>query len=98
MDASENVLGGRAIQPYAVARFVANPPSAFLKTLTMREIAAMNERWSLANVASLHTDDIRRSMPMHPELRLLDSGFQHRPPECRTGKSVVRRDRDSRAA
>jgi hypothetical protein len=98
VDASEDVLGGRAIHPYAVARFAANPPPAFLKTLTKREIAATNERWSMAKVACLHTDDILRGMPMHPELRQLDPGFQQRPPECRTRKSIVRRDRDPRAA
>ena len=58
VDASENALGGRAIHPYAIARFAANPPADFLKKLSKREIAAMNERWSMAKVACLHTDDI----------------------------------------
>lgn len=58
VDASEDVLGGRAIHPYAVARLVANPPAEVLKKLSKREIAAMNERWSMAKVACLHTDDI----------------------------------------
>ncbi len=52
-------LAGLDIHPYAIVRMVTEPSPQLLSRLSKREIAALSEKWSIAKMAHLTTDDIQ---------------------------------------
>ncbi len=51
-------LAGLGIHPYAFVRMATEPSAQTLSRLSKREIAALREKWSIAKMARLSTDEI----------------------------------------
>ena len=49
---------GLGIHPYAIAKMVNNPSPELLSGLSPREVAALMDKWPIAKVAQLDTDEI----------------------------------------
>ncbi|MDZ4199127.1 MAG: SEC-C metal-binding domain-containing protein [Kiritimatiellia bacterium] len=51
-------LGGLDIHPYAIVRMVTDPSPRLLSRLSKREISVLREKWTIAKMARLSTDEM----------------------------------------